>query len=130
VNIGTDKADDGSQTFTIWNSRTATIKNGNDTVTVEKGNQTIGVSKGNQDITVDQGNHTLTVSAGTSDVEAGTHIMLKVGSSSIKIEAAKITIQSPEIALTADGKISIGAPLSDVSGSGSLKLSGAIVKIN
>lgn len=56
-------------------------------------------------------------------VEAGTSIELNVGGSSIKIEAAKITIKSPEIEIAADAnaKLQAGAVVT---------IGGALVKIN
>ncbi|WEF34223.1 type VI secretion system Vgr family protein [Pseudoduganella chitinolytica] len=56
-------------------------------------------------------------------IEAGTSIELKVGGSSVKIEPAKITLKSAQIAIEADGVISIKA-------GGVLTAEGALVKIN
>ncbi|MBQ5965085.1 type VI secretion system tip protein TssI/VgrG [Massilia sp. ZL223] len=56
-------------------------------------------------------------------VEAGTSIELRVGASSIKIEAAKITIKAPEIEIAADAnaKLHAGALVT---------IDGALVQIN
>src|SRR6266436_3409223 len=47
--VGSNKADDGSQTIEIWKNRTETVKEGNEQVTIEKGNRTIIVKTGNDD---------------------------------------------------------------------------------
>jgi type VI secretion system secreted protein VgrG len=64
-------------------------------------------------------------------VEAGTSIELKVGSSSIKIEAAKITIKSVEIEIGADAnaKFKAGAMM-DINSGAVMTIGGALVKIN
>jgi type VI secretion system secreted protein VgrG len=117
--VGNSEAEDGSQTIEIWMNRTETVKEGNETVTIEKGNRDIVVSKGNDTLTRsaratirdDQpGDQTITITAGKSTIEAGTSIELKVGGSSIKIEPAKITIKSPEIAIQADMKLTPKVP--------------------
>jgi type VI secretion system secreted protein VgrG len=146
--VGNSEAEDGSQTIEIWMNRTETVKEGNETVTIEKGNRDIVVSKGNdthhvaegnRDVKIDQGNDTLTISQGDqtititkgkSTIEAGTSIELKVGGSSIKIEPAKITIKSPEIAIQADMKLSAQGTTTEVSGDAMLTLKGGLVKIN
>ena len=64
-------------------------------------------------------------------IEAGTSIELKVGGSSIKIEAAKITIKSAEIEVKADANIKIDAgAMMDVKSGAVMTVSGALVKIN
>jgi len=102
LKVGFEKADQGNQTIDIKNDQALTI--GND--------QTVGID-GKQ-----------VVKVGTTIViEAGTSIELKVGASSIKIEAAKVTIKSPEIELAADANATLKA--------GALvTIGGALVKIN
>jgi type VI secretion system secreted protein VgrG len=121
----------GNDTHTISEgNRTVTVSKGNDTHTISEGNREVTISKGNDTLTISQGNQTITISAGTSTIEAGTAIELKVGGSSIKIEASKITIKAPQIAVQADGQFTAQAPLSEVSADGVLTLKGGVVKIN
>jgi type VI secretion system secreted protein VgrG len=64
-------------------------------------------------------------------VEANTSIELKVGGSSIKIEAAKITIKAPEIALQSDANTEIKAgAMMQVKSGAVMTIEGALVKIN
>ena len=53
-----------------------------------------------------------------------------MGGSSIKIEPAKITIKSPEIAIQADMKLAAKGTMTEVSGDAMLTLKGGVVKIN
>jgi type VI secretion system secreted protein VgrG len=118
LKVGFEKKDKGDQTIAIHNDqsidvghdRTLHVKN-DETVTVDN-NQTVKVS-GDQKVTVSK----------TIVVEATTSMELKVGASSIKIEPAKITIKSPEIAVQADGMMSIKA-------GAILTVEGSMVKIN
>ena len=157
VGGGEGNAADGSQTITIYKDRTTTIKQGNETLTVEtgnrsitiskgndthtisKGNQTVTISEGNREVTISKGNDTLTVSQGNQTIDitaggctisAGQSIELKVGSSSIKIEPAKITIKSPEIDVQADMQVQIKSAMVQVNGDSDLILKGGMVAIN
>jgi type VI secretion system secreted protein VgrG len=112
LKVGSSEAEDGSQTVEVWKDRSAEVKTGNDSTKVA------------------QGNHTLKVDAGTSTIEAAQKITLKVGGSTITIEPAKISLSSPEISIQGNAKVSATAPMTEVSGSATLTLSGGIVKIN
>jgi type VI secretion system secreted protein VgrG len=108
------------------------VKN-NDTLKVgyevgDKGDQTIGIKN---DQAVDIGNDQKIKVGNTIVIEAGTSIELKVGGSSVKIEAAKITIKSAEIEVAADAnaKYKAGAMM-DLNAGGVMTLAGAMVKIN
>ena len=103
MKVGSAEAEEGSQTIEIWKDRKAEIKTGNDS---------------------------LKISAGERTVEAAKKITLKVGGSTITIEPAKISLSSPEISIQGNAKIAATAPMTEVSGSGTLTLSGGIVKIN
>lgn len=96
--------------------------------TASPGDQAIDIK---HDQKVDIGN-AQSIKAGTTIViEAGTSIELKVGGSSIKIEAAKITIKAPEIELAADAnaKVKAGAMMEIKSGA-IMTIGGALVQIN
>jgi type VI secretion system secreted protein VgrG len=110
LKVGFDTANKGDQTIGIKNDQSLDIGN----------NQTVKVK-------VDQA-----INVGNTVVyEAGTSIELKVGASSVKIEAAKITLKSPEIEVVADAnvKVKAGAML-DLNAGGILTVQGGIVKIN
>jgi len=139
LKVGFEKMDKGDQTIDIYNDRTVTIDQGNDTLTINTGNQVVKVETGNQETTiasgdqttkVDAGDHSLEVGAGASTIEAAKSIELIVGGSSIKIEPAKITIKSTQIAIEADAAVEIKGATAEVNGSGTLTLKGGMVKIN
>jgi type VI secretion system secreted protein VgrG len=67
LKVGSDKADDGSQTIEIWNNRTETVKQGNEVITIEKGNRTVNVNQGNDTHNVKQGNRTVNVDTGNDE---------------------------------------------------------------
>ena len=75
----------------------------------------------NQDVKVNQ----------ASTTEAVKSIELKVGTSSIKLEPAKITIKSTQIAIeaTATAEFKASAKM-DINGGGMLTVQGGLVKIN
>jgi type VI secretion system secreted protein VgrG len=142
LKVGFETAEKGDQTIGIKNDQTIEI--GNDqklTVTHDQletidNNQAVKIKVdqkldvgGNQAVAVDGSQK---VKVGTTIViEAGTSIELKVGASSIKIEAAKITIKSPEIEIAADAnaKVKAGAMM-DLNAGGIMTVGGALVKIN
>jgi type VI secretion system secreted protein VgrG len=150
LKVGFEKADKGDQTIQIKNDRSLDV--GNDhkehvthdhTLKVDN-NQAVNVAKdrtldvgGNQTTTI-TGDQKVTVSK-TVVVEATTSIELKVGSSSIKIEPAKITIKATQIAVEADAAMDIkagammtvkaGAPMS-IKSDAIVTVEGALVKIN
>lgn len=118
LKVGFEKADKGDQTIDIKNDRTIDV--GNDLTTTVKNDETRTVNN-NQTITV-KADQKVDVTK-TIVIEAGTSIELKCGSSSIKIEPAKVTIKSPQIAVQADGMMQIKA-------GGVMTVEGALVKIN
>lgn len=102
LKVGFDKADPGDQRIEICHDQTLSV-GGDQGVTVD-GDQKVKVGK-------------------TIVIEAGTSIELKVGSSSIKIEAGKISIVSTEITIEAKAAMSLKA-------GANLSVEGALVKIN
>ena len=142
LKVGFETADKGDQTIGIKNDQSVEIGNDqtikithdqietidNDQTVKIKVNQKLDVG-GDQTVGIDGAQK---VKVGTTIVvEAGTSIELKVGGSSIKIEAAKITIKSPEIEIKADAnaKFEAGAMM-DVKAGGVMTVAGALVKIN
>ena len=113
VEIGNDQKE------TVTNNQTVDI--GNDQKESVKKNQTVVIG-GDQKVDVDGAQK---IKAGTTiAIEAGTSIELKVGGSSIKIEAAKITIKSAQIEIAADANMEAKA------GAMMVINGGAMVKIN
>jgi type VI secretion system secreted protein VgrG len=158
LKVGFEKADKGDQAISIKNDRSVDVGNdqkttvGNDqTITVKHdqattvtndqklnvdNNQTVAIKVdqkldvgGNQTVSV-TGDQKVTVSK-TIVIEATQSIELKVGSSSIKIEPAKITIKSVEVAVKADANAAVeaGAMMKLKSGA-IMTVEGALVKIN
>jgi type VI secretion system secreted protein VgrG len=114
------------QIETITNDQTLKVNN-NQTVKIAVdqkldvgGNQTVAIT-GDQKVTVSK----------TIVIEATTSIELKVGGSSIKIEPAKITVKSAEIAVQSDANTTVkaGAMMTIKSGA-VMTIEGALVKIN
>jgi type VI secretion system secreted protein VgrG len=134
-------------------NRAIVVSQGNDSHTVTKGNREVKVDTGNDTLTVAQGNINVTATAGSITIEAGTAITLKVGankividSSGILIDASKVTLQSggsseevgpsgvtvngPNVSLTASAEAKLGGAMVEVAGSATTTISGGMVKIN
>lgn len=126
LKVGFEKCDKGDQTIEIKNDQKLDV--GNDQKCDVGNDQTIHV-KMNQKLDVDM-DQKITIGK-TSVMEAMTSIELKVGSSSIKIEPAKITIKAVQISIEADAtaEIKAGAKM-DIKAGAILSIEGAIVKIN
>jgi type VI secretion system secreted protein VgrG len=118
LKVGFEKKDKGDQTIQIANDQTIAV--GNNLSTTVKNDETRKVDN-NQSVKV--GNKIV--------IEANTSIELKVGGSSVKIEAAKITIKSPEIAVQSDANTEIKAgAMMQVKSGAVMTIEGALVKIN
>lgn len=107
-------------TETIENDQTVTVTN-NRAITVTDGNETKDVSKGTQTTTV----------KGAITIESKTKITLKVGGSSIVLDAQGITMKGTMInsKSSANTKVEAGAMM-DVKAGALLNIKGALVKIN
>jgi type VI secretion system secreted protein VgrG len=126
LKVGFEKKDKGDQTIQIANDQSLDVGNdqtiaiGNNLSTTVKNDETRKVDN-NQSVKV--GNKIV--------IEANTSIELKVGGSSVKIEAAKITIKSPEIAVQSDANTEIKAgAMMQVKSGAVMTIEGALVKIN
>jgi type VI secretion system secreted protein VgrG len=118
LKVGFETADKGDQTIDIKNDQLETI--GNDQTLKVTHDQTVNID-GKQGVKVGT----------TIVIEAGTSIELKVGGSSIKIEAGKITIKAPEIEVAADAnaKVKAGAMM-EIKAGGVMTIGGSLVQIN
>jgi len=118
LKVGFEKKDKGDQTIQIANDQSLEV--GHDRKAHVKNDETVTIDN-NQSIKA--GNKIV--------VEANTSIELKVGSSSIKIEPAKITIKSVEIAVQSDANMEIKAgAMMQVKSGAVMTIEGALVKIN
>lgn len=89
LTVGLETKDKGDQTIEIYNDRTATLNEGNDTLTVAKGNQTVKVKK-------------------KIYIEAGDEFKVKVGLSTLTMKKnGEITIKGKDIKIT--GSMSVVA---------------------
>ena len=118
LKVGFEKADKGDQTIDIKHDQSVDI--GND--------QNLHVVK-NQAVKIDADQ---SVKIGkTCVIEAQTSIELKVGGSSIKIEPAKITIKTTQLAAEADATVEIKAGATmQLKATAPMTIEGAVVKIN
>jgi type VI secretion system secreted protein VgrG len=119
-----------NKTVKITKDSTVTVDQGNHSVTISQGNHTTTVSAKNHELTVSAGNHKITISAGKSEISAAQSITLTVGSSSIKIEPAAITLSSAQIKLSGTATVEISAPSAKLAGSATAEITGGMVKIN
>lgn len=118
LKVGFETADKGDQAIGIKHDQTLEV--GNDQAITITHDQSVAID-GKQAVKVGT----------TIVIEAGTSIELKVGGSSIKIEAAKITIKSAEIEVAADANMKVKAgAMMDVNAGGVMTIGGALVKIN
>jgi type VI secretion system secreted protein VgrG len=110
LKVGSDKADDGSRTHTIYNNdsltvtqgdRTINVNTGNETHTIKQGNQTLTVSQGNQTISVSQGNQTININQGNRTVSIGQ------GNDKLTVSQGNITISASAGAISVTAMQSI-----------------------
>ena len=134
LKVGFEKKDKGDQTIDIANDQSLDV--GNDRKVHVKNDQTVAIDN-NLSTTVKNDetrkvDNNQSVKVGNKIViEANTSIELKVGGSSIKIEAAKITIKSVEIAVQSDANMEIKAgAMMQVKSGAVMSIEGALVKIN
>jgi len=148
LTVGSSKADDGSQTISIYKDRTLTVQTGNESYIIKKGNRTVEIDtgnesttikKGNRTVEIDQGNDTLTIkqgnlsiqmNAGSGTIEAAQKITLTVGSSTIEMTPQGITVKGATITVQGQSQVGISAPNVQVSGDAALVLKGGVVNIN
>ena len=81
-------------------------------------------------LTHSPGNDTTKIDLGKSDTEAMQSITLKVGSSSIVIDQASITLKSTMIKIEGTAMVQVKAPMVQVNGDGMVIIKGGLVMIN
>jgi type VI secretion system secreted protein VgrG len=134
LKVGSDKADDGSQTIEIYKNRTETIKTGDEKVTLEKGQRTHQVQKddtlkvidGGRTITVKK-DHALTVQQGNASIKVSQgnyELSVTQGNITIKASAGKIAAEAMQGIELKVGQNSIKIDQSGVT------IQGMTVKVN
>ncbi|MEM9145014.1 MAG: type VI secretion system tip protein TssI/VgrG [Pseudomonadota bacterium] len=158
VTIGIEHADAGDFTQTIKNHRTETVEEGDHTFKVAKGKEVYHV-EADREMTVNgshtetiEGDQTVTISGsqtidvtGEISITSQQKITLKVGGSTITIDTASISIESPQISVAGsgsveisggmvdvagDGMVTMGAPMVEIAGDGMCTVDGGVVMIN
>ncbi len=130
----------GKQSRTIKKDRIQIVEEGKDTIQVKKGDQTITIDTGNQTIQLSQGdrttkismgndelqlqkgNHSIKLDVGKSSIQAMQGISLTVGSNSIKIDQAGITLQGV--------MVKINGKMIQCQADALMQVKGALVMIN
>ena len=132
--VGFSKSDKGDQKIDINHDRSTTIGN-NDSLKVgyggdkDDGDQTVKIYK-DRTTTLETGNDKLDVKKGKRYVKAAQEIKLEVGKSTIVMTPTAITIKATQITVKATGTLSLESPKTDLKGTGTLILSGGVIKIN
>lgn len=122
LEVGSDKADDGSQTIKIYKNRTETVETGNETITISKGNRKIEVKEGNDDHLVKKGYRKVEVTKGND-----THL-IKGGNRAVEIDKGddKLTIKAGDQTVT----LNSGATTTSAGKSILLKVGSNSIKID
>jgi type VI secretion system secreted protein VgrG len=122
--------DTGNRTTTVkTGDNSLTVKTGKNSTTVSTGDNSLTVSSGNNSTTVSTGNYTISVSAGKLSVTAGQAIELTVGSNSVKIDPTGVTISATMIKLDGQAQVTVQGAMTQVTGTGMLKLGGGVTMI-
>lgn len=96
VKIGFDKQEDGDQTIEVYNNRSVTVDQGDETYSVKTGGRTTAIEKddaltvksGNHTITVDSGDQSISMTQGAQTVEAMKDIGLTSNTGDVKVDAS------------------------------------------
>jgi type VI secretion system secreted protein VgrG len=107
-----------------------TVKDGGDTHTIKAGGRAVTVEAGDDTLTIKTGNHTIKLDAGASSTEAAQSITLKVGPSELVLKPDGITIKGLNVTIEGTTQAKISALNTQLSGSASTKIDGAVVMIN
>lgn len=128
--VGFEKKSPGNQLLDIYNHRTTTLDQGNDTLQIKKGNQSTQLDMGNCSLTVKMGNQETKIDLGKSSTEAMQSIELKVGQSSIKVDQMGVTIKGMTIKIEGTLQTEVKGMMTQVKGDAMLTVKGAITMIN
>ena len=135
-------------TTTVDNDRSVTVKEGNDSHTVSQGNRRVEVTTGNDSLTVAKGHRTVDVTEGNHTiqstegdiaiktalgaitVEAMQSITLKVGQSTITLDASGVTIKGLTLQFEGTAMATVKAPITQINASGMMKAQAGIMMLN
>ncbi len=122
--------DKGDHTVNVkTGNRNVTIK-ADDTLKIEQGNRTVEVGMGHDALTVKTGNLTIKASMGKVSIEAMQGIELKVGSNSVKIDPAGVTVQGTMVKVQGQAQTQVAGAITQINGTGMLMMKGGIAMIN
>jgi type VI secretion system secreted protein VgrG len=130
IKVGSNKADDGSQTIEIWKNRTETIKTGDKKSKVEMGNRDVQIDMGNDALTIKMGNQTTKLDLGKSETEAMQSIELKVGQSSVKVDQTGVTIKGLVIKVEGTVQTTVKGLMTQINGDAMLMTKGGITMMS
>lgn len=85
---------------------------------------------GNDALTVKTGNLTIKASMGKVSIEAMQGIELKVGSNSVKIDPAGVTVQGTMVKVQGQAQTQVAGAITQINGTGMLMMKGGIAMIN
>jgi type VI secretion system secreted protein VgrG len=122
VKVGSDKADDGSQTVEVYKDRTETVKTGNEKVTIEKGNREVNVKQGTETLNVDQADRTVNIKMGNDahNIKQGNRtVKIDMGNDSLTLSMGNHTT-----------KLDLGSSSTEAMQSIELKVGQSSVKID
>jgi type VI secretion system secreted protein VgrG len=94
LTVGSSKANDGSQTITIYKDRSLIVQTGNETVSITKGNRATTIKAGNDSLTINK-DRSLTVQTGneTVSIEQGNRtVTIQTGNDSLTISEGNLSI--------------------------------------
>lgn len=128
--VGFDKKSPGDQKIDIYNDRTVSLEQGNESLTVKMGNRSTEIKQGNDELKIAMGNRVVKVDLGKISEEAMQSIELTVGQSSIKIDQTGITIKGMMIKIEGQLQTEIKGTMTTVSGDAMLTHKGGIIMIN
>jgi type VI secretion system secreted protein VgrG len=120
----------GKQTVTVMGDQSLTVKTGNQSTTLDQGNQSTVLSLGNLSSECKVGNITLKAAAGKITIEALQGIEIKVGTNSVKLDPAGVTISGTMVKVEGQAMTQVKSPMTQVSGDGMLTVKGGITMIN
>ena len=123
--------DKGNETRTLnKGNRDTALKIGNDTLLLKQGNRVTTLDVGNDSITIKTGNQTVKINLGKQETEAMQSIELKCGMSTVKLEPAKITLNSLAIEIKGTLSVKVEGVMVQSTASGISQLKGSLVQIN
>ncbi|WP_347988908.1 type VI secretion system tip protein VgrG [Methylomonas sp. AM2-LC] len=127
--VGFIKKSAGDQTVEIYNNRTVSLEQGNDSLTVKKGDRTVDVSAGKISETAAK---SINLKVGQNTIVMDTSsITLTVGQSSIKMDASSVTIKSMQVSIKGQVSAELKGTMTNVGDSETTtNVKGAMVMVN